>query len=110
MACALCAGLFLTACAGFQTTSAKLLITTTQTVDAAMKGWATYAVANKLTDAQQAPVRDAYSKYQAAEKVAEDAYIAAVATGDQSPWTAANAVLQAAAANLQSIIQAFNIK
>ena len=65
--------------------SGRLLASTVQSVDAAMIGWSTYVVTtHKPTVDQETAVRLAYERYQAAESVAETAYVASVKTGDQS--------------------------
>lgn len=91
-------------CASFQTTAAKLLTSTALTVDATMKGWATYVVQNNVSDAQQAPVKAAYSKYQIAMTAAQAAYTALVANGDKNAWQQASAALTAASSGLTQLV------
>lgn len=93
-----------TACASFQNTAGKLLASTSDTVDADMKGWATYVVINKVPEDKQLSVRNAYANYQNAMLAAEAAYKAAVQSGDQSPWTQASAALTAASGSLIALI------
>lgn len=95
----------LMACASFQSTSGKLLATTAQSVDAAMKGWAAYVVAGGATANQETQVRAIYAKYQATMTVATNAYVAALTSGDQSPWNAASSALTGAQASLLQLIQ-----
>lgn len=102
---------FLVGCAtNWQTTAGKALGTTAQTVDAAMKGWATYAVAAKLTDAQQAPVKAAYAQYQAAMNTALVAYGSAVSANDQTLAGQASAALVASQQTLVSLIASLTQK
>lgn len=93
-------------CASFQTNAGKTLATITQTVDAAMKGWAVYVSLGKSNPQQQAQVKAAYEKYQMAELAAEHAYVALVNTSGQSAWTQAAAVLTACQNDLLAIIKA----
>ena len=55
-------------------TTGKTLATIATTADKAMEGWATYVVINKVPEADQAPVRAAYAKYQASMQVASSLY------------------------------------
>lgn len=96
--------LALVACASFQATSGKLLVTTAATVDAAMKGWATYVVANNVPESGQTQVRIAYANYQLAMKAAQQAYGAAVSSGDQSGWQTASAALTASSTALTQLV------
>lgn len=93
-----------TACASFQNTAGKLLASTADTVDAAMRGWATYVVINKVGEDKQLPVRNAYANYQTAMVAAESAYKAAVQSGDQSAWSQASAALTAASGALTTLV------
>jgi hypothetical protein len=68
----------------FETTAGKFLTTTAATVDAAMKGWAAWAVVGKTTTADDNVVRDIYGKYQSAMMIATNAYVLAVKTGDST--------------------------
>jgi len=98
---------FLIGCATFQGNAGKVLATAATTVDAEMKGWAAFVVAGGATDAQQAQVRAAYSKYQIAMSAAETAYMTAVKTGDQSSWGTAAAALLASQSQLIALAQSF---
>lgn len=101
---------FLVGCATFNDKAGKSLATVASTVDAAMKGYARYVVIAQLTDAQQAPVKAAYIKYQASMTVAEKAYIELVKNNDQTSWTAALNVLTATEADLLSLVSSFTAK
>lgn len=96
--------LALVACASFQNTAGKLLASTADTVDAAMRGWATYVVINKVPEDKQLPVRNAYANYQTAMVAAESAYKAAVQSGDQSAWSQTSAALTAASGALTALV------
>lgn len=102
--------LLMAGCASFQSTAGKTLATTVQTVDAAMQGWAAYVVIGNPTPQQQAAVKTAYQKYQAAEAIAEKAYVLASASGDQSGWTVAASTLRQCQADLLLLISTFNTK
>ncbi len=98
----------LAGCATFQSNAGKSLVTIAQTVDAAMKGWATYAVASgTVTDADHAKVRDAYLKYQACMVTAQAAYQGLAAASDKSAWNQALNALTASQASLLQLLQAF---
>ena len=98
----------LSGCITFQDSSGKLLASTVQTVDAAMKGWATYVALGGATPQQEAAVKASYEKYQAVERIAERAYIDAALTGNQDGFTIAAKVLEGARLNLLLLIQQFN--
>lgn len=91
-------------CASFQTNAAKLLTSTALTVDATMKGWATYVVQNNISDVQQAPVKKAYSQYQIAMGGAQAAYTALIANGDKNAWQQASAMLTASSSALTQLV------
>jgi hypothetical protein len=97
-------------CATWQSNAGKVLASTALTVDASMKGWATYVVKNNISDHQQAPVKDAYAKYQLAMTAAQSAYGAAVANGDQSGWVQAQAALTASSTALTQLIGSLTTK
>lgn len=98
---------FLVGCATFDQNAGKTLASVAASVDAAMHGWATYVVTAKVSDADQAPVKAAYVKYQASMAAAEAAYIALVKSGSQPAWTAAKDALVASQSQLLALIQAF---
>lgn len=104
----LCSALVLSGC---QTENAagRLLASTVQTVDAAMSGWGTYVATGKATEADEAAVRQAYAKYQAAEALAERAYFASVQTGDGSAWQRARDELIASRNELLALLHTFNL-
>src|SRR5262245_43779951 len=79
----------------WQDSYGKILATTAQTVDAAMKGWAMYVVTGNPPADQQAKVKTAYQEYQAAFDVALNAYNASVALKDASLFEQAQAALEA---------------
>lgn len=100
----------LCACASWQTTGGKLLTSTALTVDAGMKGWASWCESHAPTQAQYDEVGHAYVQYQAAFGAAKDAYAAAVTTGDQSVWVQASSALSASQANVLNLIKTFSSK
>lgn len=101
--------LLMTGCA-WQNTTGKLLATTAQTVDAAMKSWAQYVKINSATDAQQAQVKTAYVKYQASMDAAVVAYEAAVTAKDQTLFSQASSALTASETVLLNLIKLFQSK
>lgn len=96
-----------TGCSTFQENAGKTLATTVQTVDAAMKGWAAYVAIGGATAQQEASVKAAYQKYQAAEAIAEKAFVLSVTSGDQNGFTTAAAVLRQVQADLLLLINTF---
>lgn len=96
------------ACATWDQAAGKTLVTTAQSVDAAMKGWAMYVVMSNPPTNQQAEIKAAYIRYQASFDAALKAYNVTVVTKDQGPWQAASAALLSAQTSLLSIITAFN--
>lgn len=90
---ALFALLFLLGCASFTSNAGKSLASISTSVDAAMKGWATYVAINKLPEAKQVKVREAYEQYQFAMFAAEQMYLSLVKTGDRSGWAKASEAL-----------------
>jgi hypothetical protein len=82
-------------------TAGRLLASTAQTVDAAMKGWAQWVqMSGKATKADQDNVRSLYSNYQTAMSIAQASYIAFATTGDKNVWLRASAALTASKADL----------
>lgn len=96
-------------CGGCHTTnpSGKVLATVAVTVDGAMKGWAIWVHNGNATVEQEAKVKAAYIKYQAAMKVAQEAYKAAYAAKDDSIMTQLVVALQASSDDLIALIQSF---
>jgi len=106
-----CVSLLLCGCTTtWQDSAGKVLATTAQTVDSAMKGWATYVVINKVPEDKQLVVRDSYAKYQTAFETARLAYNAAVINKDQSVWAQASNALAASKSNLLILVQQFTTK
>ncbi len=103
-------GLVLAACTTFKSTAGKTLASSALTVDAAMKGWATWVVKMNVPETQQSPVRDAYLKYQASMAVATNAYNTAVLTGDQTGWQQAQNILQNNQQALLNLIRSFQTR
>lgn len=95
-----------------QTTSGKILATTTQTVDLAMKGWMSYVKVSLATgkdvSSQEQKVREAYIKYQIAEQAAEKAYVASAKLQDPSVFSATSTAMVAAQNDLLTLINTFN--
>src|SRR6185436_177110 len=94
----------------WQNAAGKTLVTTSQTVDAAMKGWAMYVVISNPPVEQQSRVKMAYQQYQLAMDGALKAYNAAVTLQDQSVYVRASAALQASSRNILALIATFNPK
>lgn len=95
----------LPACATFKSNAGKTLSSTAITVDAAMKGWASYVVLNNVPADKQMPVRVAYGQYQTAMAAARDAYVSLALNNDTNAWTVAQQALTAASSNLTKLIQ-----
>jgi len=72
------------ACTTWQDSAGKSLASASVSVDAAMKGWAVWVANGHATLEQEAKVRDAYGKYQAAMRLASNTYQSAVAAKDKS--------------------------
>lgn len=88
-------------------TAGKTLATTVQTVDGAMQGWAMWVALGKSTPAQEAQVKLAYEKYQAAESIAKNAILDGIKTGNQSGWAAVSAALTNSRTELINLINSF---
>jgi hypothetical protein len=97
----------LTACASFQSTAGKSLASIALTADASMKGWAQWVAAGQVAPDQEAKVKAAYEKYQAAMTLAKTAYANAAVSGDQTGWQAAYDLLTQNQAALIAIVQSF---
>ena len=82
----------------------KALASTALIVDATMKAWAAYVVANNVPDAQQAKAKRAYEDYQAAIQAAQEAYAAITGTAGESVWNDAKAALLASSGALIGLI------
>lgn len=95
----------LPACTTFKGNAGKVLSSTALTVDAAMKGWASYVVLNNVPADKQMPVRVAYGQYQTAMAAARDAYVSLALNNDTNAWTVAQQALTAASSNLTKLIQ-----
>lgn len=93
--------------AGCQTQNAtgRVLVTTVQTVDAAMQGWAQWVAAGQASAGDEAKVSHAYGVYQAAELAAEKAYVAAAGAPDSAVWVQASAALKAAQVELIALVR-----
>ena len=76
------------------------MASTVQTVDAAMKGWATFVAIGGATAQQEASVKAVYEKYQACQRVAEKAYVAAAVSGDRNSFTVAADAMRAVQVDL----------
>lgn len=88
-------------------TPGRVLATTVQTVDAAMQGWATWVALGHATSEQELAVRGAYDRYQAFQRAAEAAYVAAAKTSDPSVFQRAAAALKAAQDDLLYLLAKF---
>ena len=64
----------------------KALASTALIVDATMKAWAAYVVANNVPDAQQAKAKRAYEEYQAAMIRSSPPRTVIVAEGSRRNW------------------------
>lgn len=92
--CVLCASAFVGCKTSQIDTAGQVLATTAVSVDAAMKGWASYVtISGAATREQQDNVRTLYAHYQSAFSIAQSAYVALATTGDASIWTRAAAAL-----------------
>jgi len=104
----LCSLLLLAAgCASFERTSGKALASSALTVDAAMKAWAQYVVLQHPPADQEAKVRAAYEQYQRSMRLAQDAWLAAVNSGDKTWWESAFLSLTQNEATLLALIREF---
>jgi hypothetical protein len=99
----------LCACATFQDTAGKLLVSTALTVDAAMTGWGKWVRDGHATAGDEAKVRAAYEQYQRAMEMAKNAYIAYAATHDKTAFAPASAALTASATTLTALVTSFTI-
>jgi hypothetical protein len=101
-----CITMLLNGCASnnWQTVVGKSLGTIAQSVDSAMKGWATYVVMNNVPDSDQQKVRNVYLQYQVAMQGAQRAYGAAVTANDQSIVTQAMTALSAAQSQILTLV------
>lgn len=88
-------------------TQGKILASTVLTVDAAVKGWHTWAVLGNSTVDQDRVVETIYLKYQAVETIAEKALIASIKTEDKSIFAQANIQLEAVKGELLNAIALF---
>ena len=77
-------------------TSQNAIRTSSLSVEAMIKGYAIYVVANDIPKEAQDPVWDAYDKYKLAEDQAINAYTAFVVLGDQNKWATAREALRQA--------------
>lgn len=91
-------------------TPGRILASTAVTVDAGMQGWAQWVKTGQATDGDQAKVRAAYEKYQAAFGLALMAYEAATGETDQSGWERASAALRASQTELLALIESLSGK
>jgi len=92
--------------AGCQTTNTpgRILASTAQTVDVAMKGYMQCVKAGLIKPEQENNVRAAYTIYQTTEAAAESACLAYAKTGDKAAWDRAAGALQAAQSDLVTLI------
>lgn len=109
LAMAVIVALCLAGCATTNTPG-RILATATLTVDSTMKGWAAWVAAGQSTLEQEAKVQAAYEKYQATEKLAENAYVVVAKTGDKTAWETAIAAMNSCQADLLALIQKFQGK
>lgn len=96
-------------CTAPRDVAGKTLVTTVQSVDAAMQGWGAWVRAGQASAQDEAKVKAFYERYQMAELAAEKAYEAWCAsphgaTGEQSAWTTAAAALRAAQKDLLAVL------
>jgi hypothetical protein len=78
----------------FQVVAGKFLSTTALTVDASMKGWASWVAAGKATDPEQIQVKTYYAQYQFYMFAATNAYTLAVTTGNLAAFVGPSNDLQ----------------
>lgn len=100
-------GLAIVGMSGCAATPQKVLVTTVQTVDAAMQGWATWVALGHANVEKEQAVKAAYVKYQLAESVAENALIASMKSGDNSAWKLASQALTEQRTQLVALIEMF---
>jgi hypothetical protein len=93
-----------TGCKSVSDTTGKTLAGVEQTVDLAMKGYATWDAQGHVTEAQEQQVRQVYGQYQLAYTAACNAWVAAQSSGDTSTLATIVASLSAAAAPLTTLI------
>lgn len=108
MAIVALAALMWCGCAIVQNNAGKTLATVATTVDAAMKGWATYVVMGQASASQEDQVRAAYVRYQACLATANAAYQGLASAGGQPAWEQALASLQGAQGTLLELVAAFS--
>lgn len=95
-----------------QQASGKTLVSIAQTVDATMKGWATWVTvksdtATPVSAQAEDAVKTAYQKYQSAMAVARTAYVSATDANNTTALQAALAALQSSQAELLQLITTF---
>jgi len=94
-------------CATWQDAAGKSLASASASVDAAMQGWAVWVVNGHATAQQEAAVREAYGRYQAAMQLASTAYQSAVSAKDKTLMQTALAVVAQSRADFVSLVQTF---
>lgn len=87
--------------------ASRSLVSTVQTVDAAVQGFATADALGLVSAADQTEFRKLYADYQAAESVAEVAIITAIKSKDAGSLAAASAALDAAKIPLLKFLARF---
>jgi len=85
----------------------RLLASTAQTVDAAMKGWSIWVVDGKAEPYSEVRVRELYGRYQLAMAAAKESYTVWKATGEKTPWERASVTLRQSRDFLLNLIDAF---
>lgn len=93
-------------CTAPRDVAGKTLVTTVQSVDAAMQGWGAWVRAGQASAQDEAKVKAFYERYQTAELAAENAYEAWCASGDanKTGWDSAAAALRAAQKDLLGVL------
>jgi hypothetical protein len=91
---------------GCQSTG-KVLSSAAVTVDAAMKGWATWVANGYSTPDQEVKVKVAYGRYQASMEVAKTAYVTASVSSNKPVLDKALELLSASETDLINLINLF---
>lgn len=104
-------GVIITGCGSTPNTkTTKVVGTVTTTVDAAMNGWGAYVRSGKATIEQRNDVRNAYLKYQAAMRIAEQATVTALSNTNAPSYQVALNAASAASVDLIALIESFTQK
>ena len=86
----------------------KSLATVAQTVDSAMKGWATWVAQGNSNEQEEAKVKALYTKYQSTMAIARNAYSAVAIEGTPESKQIFSNILIALAASQSDILNLIN--